>query len=137
MDHVSTGHAASPATIVVGRAHRLRVAHATGAPPKIVTNTVVSRKNLKIDEDLTGSHAFAVLKTIQSILALHKQFSFFFSFIFVLFLGISEMFKTPVNEKKRSVKIENSATKTPLADGSRSMAEPSVLNTPEETGKSN
>ncbi|XP_020779861.1 proliferation marker protein Ki-67 [Boleophthalmus pectinirostris] len=100
VDHVSTGHAASPATIVVGRAHRLRVAH-SGAPPKIVTNTAVLRKNLLQDEDLTG---------------------------------ISDMFKTPKNEKRQSTKI-TSATRTPLTDVNKSQIEPSVLNTPEETGE--
>uniref|UniRef100_A0A3B3ZKF7 FHA domain-containing protein n=1 Tax=Periophthalmus magnuspinnatus TaxID=409849 RepID=A0A3B3ZKF7_9GOBI len=59
LDTVSTGHAASPATIVVGRAHRLRVAH-SGAPPKIVTNTAVLKKNLIQDEDLTGKLIFIV-----------------------------------------------------------------------------
>ncbi|XP_072312207.1 proliferation marker protein Ki-67 [Eucyclogobius newberryi] len=101
VDHVSTGHAASPATIVVGRAHRLKAAH-TGAPPKIVTNTAVLRKNLKMDEDLTG---------------------------------ISDMFKTPKNEKRRSTKIARSATRTPLANIDKSQVDPSVLNTPEETGE--
>ncbi|XP_033841059.1 proliferation marker protein Ki-67 [Periophthalmus magnuspinnatus] len=100
LDTVSTGHAASPATIVVGRAHRLRVAH-SGAPPKIVTNTAVLKKNLIQDEDLTG---------------------------------ISDMFKTPKNEKRQSTKIM-SATRTPLADVNQSQMEPSVLNTPEETGE--
>ena len=55
VDQVSTGHAASPATIVVGRAHRQRMAHPAGAPPKVVTNTAVLRKNMKMDEDLTGN----------------------------------------------------------------------------------
>uniref|UniRef100_A0A8C6WF01 PP1-binding domain-containing protein n=1 Tax=Neogobius melanostomus TaxID=47308 RepID=A0A8C6WF01_9GOBI len=99
LDHVGTGHAASPATIVVGRAHRLRVAHSVAAPPKIVTNTAVLRKNMKMDEDLTG---------------------------------LTEMFKTPKNEKRRSAKT---ASKTPQTDLSKSLLEPSVLNTPEETGE--
>ncbi|CAL9698925.1 unnamed protein product [Knipowitschia caucasica] len=99
-DHVGTGHAASPATIVVGRAHRL--VHPTGAPPKIVTNTAVLRKNLKMDEDLTG---------------------------------ISDMFQTPKNEKRMSTKVVRSAKRTPLADIDQSQMEPSVLNTPEETGE--
>lgn len=99
VDHVSTGHAASPATIVVGRAHRLRVAHSAGAPPKIITNTAVPQKNMKMDEDLTG---------------------------------LSEMFKTPKNMRRSSAKIAN---KTPQADPSKSFIEPSVLNTPEETGE--
>lgn len=55
-DHVSTGHADSPVTIVVGRAHQRRVVHPTGAAPKLVTNIVLLKKNMKMDEDLTGNY---------------------------------------------------------------------------------
>ncbi|XP_074476943.1 proliferation marker protein Ki-67 isoform X2 [Sebastes fasciatus] len=51
---VSTGHADSPVTIVVGRAHKLTVVHPTGAAPKLVTNVALFKKNMKMDEDLTG-----------------------------------------------------------------------------------
>ncbi|KAK7919778.1 hypothetical protein WMY93_011062 [Mugilogobius chulae] len=45
VDHVSTGHAASPATIVVGRAHRLRVAHCEMiVSPMSVASTIKGRK---------------------------------------------------------------------------------------------
>ncbi|XP_072230061.1 proliferation marker protein Ki-67 [Leuresthes tenuis] len=101
---VSTGHAASPVTIVVGRAHK-RVANPIGAAPRVVTNTAVLTKNMKMDEDLTG---------------------------------ISEMFKTPVNERRRrrsSFFNESSATKTPAGSRGTSVMEPSVLNTPEEPGE--
>ncbi|XP_008288023.1 proliferation marker protein Ki-67 isoform X2 [Stegastes partitus] len=97
---VSTGHANSPATIVVGRAHKQSVVHPTGAAPRVVTNTALFKKSMKMDEDLTG---------------------------------ISEMFKTPANERKRrSVINENSAMKTPAGGLGTSVIEPSVLNTPEE-----
>ncbi len=56
--HNSTGHADSPVTIVVGRAHRQTVVHPTGAAPRLVTNTAVLKKNMKMDEDLTGNHEF-------------------------------------------------------------------------------
>lgn len=50
----------------------------------------------------------------------------------VVFSGISEMIKTPVNPRKgRSVINENNAAKTPAGT---SVVEPSVLNTPEEPG---
>lgn len=50
--------------------------------------------------------------------------------------GISEMFKTPVNERKRrSVINDNNTTKTPVAVLGMSVVEPSLLNTPEEPGK--
>ncbi|XP_029104772.1 proliferation marker protein Ki-67 isoform X3 [Scleropages formosus] len=51
-DHFSTGHAASPATIVVGKAH-LRTVMPAGCAPKLVPN-VVLLKNMKVNEDLTG-----------------------------------------------------------------------------------
>ncbi|XP_056221239.1 proliferation marker protein Ki-67 [Seriola aureovittata] len=99
--YVSTGHANSPVTIVVGRAHKQKVVHPTGAAPRVVTNTALFKKNMKMDEDLSG---------------------------------ISEMFKTPVNERRRkSVIKDNSATETPV--GVLSVVEPSVLNTPEEPGE--
>ncbi|XP_069011987.1 proliferation marker protein Ki-67 [Embiotoca jacksoni] len=101
--HVSTGHADSPATIVVGRAHKREVLHPTAAAPRVVTNTAIFKKNMKMDEDLTG---------------------------------VSEMFKTPVNERKRrSVVNENSAAKTPAGGLGTPGIEPSVLNTPEEPGE--
>ncbi|XP_030611789.1 proliferation marker protein Ki-67 [Archocentrus centrarchus] len=101
--YVSTGHADSPATIVVGRAHRQTVIQPTGAAPRVITNVVLFKKNLKMDEDLTG---------------------------------ISEMFKTPVNERKqKSLFNDSSATKTPAGGQSTSVIEPSVLNTPEEPGE--
>lgn len=54
----------------------------------------------------------------------------------VVVSGISEMFKTPANERKRRTVIdESSATKTPVGSLSTSVVEPSVLNTPEEIGK--
>lgn len=49
--HVSTGHADSPVTIVVGRAHRQKVPPPAAAAPKLVPNIAL----LKMDEDLTGN----------------------------------------------------------------------------------
>ncbi|KAM7370985.1 hypothetical protein PAMP_010491 [Pampus punctatissimus] len=54
ISHVSTGHADSPVTILVGRAHKQKVVHPTGTAPKVVTNTALFKKNMKMDEDLTG-----------------------------------------------------------------------------------
>eukprot|EP00066_Takifugu_rubripes_P013113 XP_011602379.1 PREDICTED: antigen KI-67 isoform X2 [Takifugu rubripes] len=102
-DQVSTGHADSPVTIVVGRAHRQKVPCPTGAAPRWISNVGVLKKDMKMDEDLTG---------------------------------ISEMFKTPATGRKpRPIAIETRATKTPVADISKSVIEPSVLNTPEEPGE--
>ncbi|XP_030256711.1 proliferation marker protein Ki-67 isoform X3 [Sparus aurata] len=100
LGHVSTGHANSPVTIVVGRAHKQKVVQPTGAAPRLVTNIVPLKKNMKMDEDLTG---------------------------------LSEMYKTPLNvRKRRSVISENNAMKTPAGALGTSVVEPSVLNTPEE-----
>ncbi|XP_052345346.1 proliferation marker protein Ki-67 isoform X3 [Oncorhynchus keta] len=52
--HVSTGHADSPVTIVVGKAHRLKAIQPSGAAPKLVHNISVLKKNMKMDEDLSG-----------------------------------------------------------------------------------
>ncbi|XP_051530418.1 proliferation marker protein Ki-67 isoform X2 [Myxocyprinus asiaticus] len=52
-DDVSTGHAASPATIVVGKAH-MRTNQPIGAAPKIVPNMALFKKDMKMDEDFTG-----------------------------------------------------------------------------------
>ncbi|XP_035526857.1 proliferation marker protein Ki-67-like [Morone saxatilis] len=103
IDHISTGHANSPVTIVVGRAHKQNVVQSAGAAPRLVTNTALPKKSMKMDEDLTG---------------------------------ISEMYKTPVNVRRRSAVInENSAMKTPVIGLGTSVVEPSVLNTPEEPGE--
>lgn len=52
--HVSTGHADSPVTIVVGRAFNRRVVQPAGAAPTLVHNVALLKKNMKMDEDLTG-----------------------------------------------------------------------------------
>ncbi|KAM8836024.1 proliferation marker protein Ki-67 [Spinachia spinachia] len=52
--HVGTGHVDSPVTIVVGRAHRQNVVPPPGAAPKVVPNIALLKKNMKMDEDLTG-----------------------------------------------------------------------------------
>lgn len=58
--YASTGHANSPATIVVGRAHRQKIVHPTGAAPRLVTNMAVLKKDMKMDEDLTGNYLFCI-----------------------------------------------------------------------------
>lgn len=54
--HSSTGHANSPATIVVGRAHKQKLVQPTGAAPRLVTNIAHLKKDMNMDEDLTGNH---------------------------------------------------------------------------------
>ncbi|XP_064780009.1 LOW QUALITY PROTEIN: proliferation marker protein Ki-67 [Oncorhynchus masou masou] len=54
LGHVSTGHADSPVTIVVGKAHRLKAIQPSGAAPKLVHNIAVLKKNMRMDEDLSG-----------------------------------------------------------------------------------
>lgn len=131
--YVSTGHADSPATIVVGRAHRQTVVQPTGAAPRVVTNVALFKKNMKMDEDLTGKHLSFICSRWGnlwpiSVLCLLT--------LCCLISGISEMFKTPVNERKQKSLIDdNSITKTPAGGQSASVMEPSVLSTPEEPGK--
>ncbi|XP_068807526.1 proliferation marker protein Ki-67 isoform X3 [Struthio camelus] len=50
--HFSTGHAESPATIVVGRAYTTRVRMA-GQVPKVVKNPIL-KQNMDMDESFTG-----------------------------------------------------------------------------------
>ncbi|XP_060795319.1 proliferation marker protein Ki-67 isoform X2 [Neoarius graeffei] len=52
-DSTSTGHAASPASIVVGKAY-LRSTQLLGAAPKVVCNSALLERDMKMDEDLTG-----------------------------------------------------------------------------------
>ncbi|XP_077595690.1 proliferation marker protein Ki-67 [Stigmatopora nigra] len=54
LNPMSTGHADSPVTIVVGRAFKQKIANPTIAAPKVIFNTAISKKNLKMDEDLSG-----------------------------------------------------------------------------------
>uniref|UniRef100_A0A8C4UWA3 PP1-binding domain-containing protein n=1 Tax=Falco tinnunculus TaxID=100819 RepID=A0A8C4UWA3_FALTI len=51
-DHFSTGHAESPATIVVGRAYCTTV-RAAGQVPKVVKNPIL-KPNMNMDESFTG-----------------------------------------------------------------------------------
>ncbi|XP_055575921.1 proliferation marker protein Ki-67 isoform X1 [Falco cherrug] len=51
-DHFSTGHAESPATIVVGRAYSTTV-RAAGQVPKVVKNPIL-KPNMNMDESFTG-----------------------------------------------------------------------------------
>lgn len=132
MDHASTGHANSPVTIVVGRAHNQKVAPPTGAAPRMVINTALFKKDMKMDEDLTGNSPLSIPIKCQ----FYSSQMYVVPANFILFLsGISEMFKTPANERKRrSVISESDAMKTPVGGLGASVVEPSVLNTPEEPG---
>eukprot|EP00062_Callorhinchus_milii_P001283 gi/632936283/ref/XP_007894299.1/ PREDICTED: antigen KI-67 isoform X2 [Callorhinchus milii] len=51
--HYSTGHAVSPATIVIGKAQATTV-KTTGMPPRTVTNVSLRRKSLTMDQSFTG-----------------------------------------------------------------------------------
>lgn len=58
-DHTSTGHAASPASIVVGKAY-LRSVQLLGAAPKVACNVALFKRDMKMDEDLTGVLTFVL-----------------------------------------------------------------------------
>uniref|UniRef100_W5MLL1 PP1-binding domain-containing protein n=1 Tax=Lepisosteus oculatus TaxID=7918 RepID=W5MLL1_LEPOC len=53
IQHFSTGHADSPVTIVIGRAHTKTVQQA-GCVPKLVQNTALMKKTMEMNENLTG-----------------------------------------------------------------------------------
>ncbi|XP_036376861.1 proliferation marker protein Ki-67 [Megalops cyprinoides] len=100
-EHVSTGHAASPATILVGKAHT-KVAPTAGCAPKLVHNIALLRKNMEINEDLTG---------------------------------IKEIFSTPVNVREKRPRASTSYCPETSQTPAKSLAEVSVMDTPEGTGE--
>lgn len=55
----------------------------------------------------------------------------------LFFAGISEMYKTPVVKKRKSEITKSNTRKTPVDLQNPSVAEPSVLDTPEEIGNVN
>lgn len=56
--------------------------------------------------------------------------------LYLVVLGISDMFKTPSKEgRRRSEHRRGSSAKTPLVANEPAVVDPSVLNTPEEPGK--
>ncbi|XP_058882183.1 proliferation marker protein Ki-67-like isoform X2 [Acipenser ruthenus] len=52
-DHFSTGHADSPVTIVVGRAHA-RAVKPAGQVPKLVRNVALMKRSMEMNESFTG-----------------------------------------------------------------------------------
>ncbi|XP_053891947.1 proliferation marker protein Ki-67 isoform X2 [Malaclemys terrapin pileata] len=96
--HFSTGHADSPATIVIGRAHATRV-KLVGQAPRVVKNCAL-KQNMDINESFTG---------------------------------MTEMFRTPVNENQKSPSL-SAAHKTDLTP-SCAEVEGSEVHTPEESGE--
>lgn len=60
-DQVSTGHADSPVTIVVGRTRQQHISCPTGAAPRWISNVGVLKKDMKMDEDLTGKYPYSVI----------------------------------------------------------------------------
>ncbi|XP_041124941.1 proliferation marker protein Ki-67-like isoform X2 [Polyodon spathula] len=52
-DHISTGHADSPATIVIGRAH-VRAVEPAGQVPKLVRNVALMKRSMEVNESFTG-----------------------------------------------------------------------------------
>ncbi|XP_043407928.1 proliferation marker protein Ki-67 [Chelonia mydas] len=96
--HFSTGHADSPATIVIGKAHTTTV-KLVGQAPRVVKNCAL-KQNMDINESFTG---------------------------------MTEMFRTPVNENQKSPSL-SAAHKTDLTP-SCAKAEGSEVHTPEESGE--
>lgn len=64
-------------TIVVGRAHRKRVACPTGAAPRWISNTGLLKTNMKMDEDLTGNYPQPLITEFEKIV-LATIFVFYF-----------------------------------------------------------
>uniref|UniRef100_A0A8C4YEW9 Antigen KI-67 n=2 Tax=Gopherus evgoodei TaxID=1825980 RepID=A0A8C4YEW9_9SAUR len=96
--HFSTGHADSPATIVIGRAHTTTV-KLIGEAPRVVKNCAL-KPNMDINESFTG---------------------------------MTEMFRTPVDENQRSPSL-SAAHKTDFTPSCADV-EGSEVHTPEESGE--
>ncbi|XP_050815202.1 proliferation marker protein Ki-67 isoform X4 [Gopherus flavomarginatus] len=96
--HFSTGHADSPATIVIGRAHTTTV-KLIGEAPRMVKNYAL-KPNMDINESFTG---------------------------------MTEMFKTPVDENQRRPSL-SAAHKTDFTPSCADV-EGSEVHTPEESGE--
>lgn len=123
-DDISTGHAASPVTIVVGKAH-MRTNQSCGAAPKMVPNIALFKKDMKMDEDFTG--LLSIVENNVCNKCSVKLFVQILNVIFVL-LGVADIFKTPANSRsKNKVPINDECPEMPLDDIS-------VMKTPEESG---
>lgn len=68
--HFSTGHAESPATIVVGRAYSTTVRTA-GQVPKVVKNPIL-KLNMNMDESFTGKFLKCVVHSANCVVLLSK-----------------------------------------------------------------
>lgn len=62
-------------TIVVGRAHRQKVPCPTGAAPRWISNVGVLKKDMKMDEDLTGKYPYSVITKCLKIVIAIKSYS--------------------------------------------------------------
>ncbi|XP_043109853.1 proliferation marker protein Ki-67 isoform X2 [Puntigrus tetrazona] len=105
-DDVSTGHAASPITVVVGKA-QLRTNQSVGAAPKIVPNIALFKKDMKMDEDLTG--VAEIFKTPANIRSMNR---------------------VPVNNECPDIPLDEiSVMKTPEESGEMIVSPLSVVST--------
>lgn len=93
------------------------------------TRTWLVRTSLSVCLQTTIDKSFSCPFAIEPACILNCFLVFFF-----FFLGISEMYKTPIVRKRKSVVTGSNTGKTPVDLQSASVVEPSVLNTPEETG---
>lgn len=69
--HFSTGHAESPATIVIGRAYSTTVRMA-GQVPKVVKNPIL-KLNMNMDESFTGKFLKSVVHSANYVVLLSKH----------------------------------------------------------------
>ncbi|XP_062330703.1 proliferation marker protein Ki-67 isoform X1 [Osmerus eperlanus] len=120
-EHASTGHADSPMTIVVGRAHKIRAIEPAVGAPKLVHNIDLLPKNMKMDEDLTG------VAEIFSTPACSKQKK--------SVSNAQSDIKTPLQIQSMSL-IETSVMNTPEETGEMVVSPLSVVSTAKQ-GKFN
>ncbi|KAK2490491.1 hypothetical protein MC885_004706 [Smutsia gigantea] len=98
----STGHANSPCTIIIGKAHIEKI-HMPARPYRMLNNFVFNKK-MDFNEDLSGKNTALALVNHSPSRPPHVQavicgcdlwFTFHISFV----VGLTEMFKTPAKEK--------------------------------------
>uniref|UniRef100_A0A4W5Q1D0 Marker of proliferation Ki-67 n=1 Tax=Hucho hucho TaxID=62062 RepID=A0A4W5Q1D0_9TELE len=110
--HVSTGHADSPVTIVVGKAHRLKAIQPSGAAPKLVHNIALLKKNMRMDEDLSG-----IADIFKTPARQRKSV-----------VNVQSALKTPLRAQSSTSMIESSVINTPEETGEM-VVSPLVVST--------
>ncbi|XP_062927878.1 proliferation marker protein Ki-67 isoform X2 [Mobula hypostoma] len=109
-DHFSTGHAASPATIVIGKL-QANNAKLTGQPPRLTRIASLRQKDKEMDESFTGvAEMFSTPMNVNEKSSVFRQTSDIVD-------DAQAALDVPIFQKV----LENSATKTPEETGVKAV----------------